>query len=116
MVQNMKNAQPTKSLPAAKNRQSDLVDQSVERITQQLQLLEEQLHTATTPVRERVLRRFPILFTLLTTFGVAAVFFGFERIITEITFLYDRPWLILSIGIVILLTTGTLYKILDRTW
>ena len=93
---------------------NDVVDTSVETVAGQLQRIEEQLHNATTPVRERVLRRFPVVFVLLTAFGVAAVFYGFERIIAEIGFLNDRPWLILSVGVVILLTTGTLYKVLDR--
>lgn len=96
-------------------RTTDLVDQSVDTIAVQLQRLEQNINTVATPVRERVFRRFPILFVLATTFGVAAVFFGFERIIAEVDFLYNRPWLILSLGIAILLLTGTLYKILDRS-
>lgn len=93
----------------------DSVDSSVTYAASQVQKLEKEFDAIATPVRERVLRRFPILFTLLTTFGVAAVFFGFERIISDITFLYDRPWLILTLGIVTLLATGTLYKVLDRS-
>lgn len=62
------------------------------------------------PVRVSVLKRFPILFLLLTTFGVAAIFYGFERILGQFDILVTYPWLILGIGIVTLAFTGQLYK------
>ncbi len=66
------------------------------------------------PYRKSVFRRFPILFTLLVTFGIAAVFYGFERVIADSIWLGSRPWLILGIGLLILALTGTLFKKLDR--
>lgn len=65
------------------------------------------------PVRTSVLRRFPILFTLLTTFGVAATFLAFEKILTQYELLNRYPWLILLIGLSALAFTGSLYKKLD---
>lgn len=62
------------------------------------------------PVRQSAFRRFPALFLLLVTFGVSAVIFSFERILMELTYLYDRPWLILLLGITILVLTGKLYR------
>jgi len=62
------------------------------------------------PVRRSVLRRYPTLFLVTVTFGVASTFFAFERIISEIALLNDRPWLILCLGIGVLVGTGTLYK------
>ena len=94
---------------------SHSVQATVDAMAVSLQKTERQLDRMAQPVRQRVLSRFPILFTLLTTFGVAATFFGFERILAEITFLHDRPWLILFIGILVLMGTGTLYKVLDRS-
>ena len=105
---------PSAAKDQARRPVEETLEQSVDLAAAQLQRLEQKLDSAAAPVRERVLRRFPIVFTLLTTFGVAAVFFGFERIISDIAFLHDRPWLILSLGVVILLATGTLYKVLDR--
>lgn len=64
----------------------------------------------TEPYRRSVLRRFPVLFSLLVTFGIAATYFGFERIITETSWLGERPWLILSVGLATLALTGKLYK------
>lgn len=66
------------------------------------------------PYRQTAFKRFPVLFTILTAFGVAAVFFGFERIIAEISWLNERPFLILSFGLMVLTVTGTLYKKLGK--
>lgn len=59
--------------------------------------------------RQTVFSRFPILFALLVAFGVAATFFGIERIITTMPWLNDRPWLILTTGLLVLTFTGKLY-------
>ena len=62
------------------------------------------------PHRSHAFRRYPFLFTLLTAFGVAAVFYGFERIIGKIPFLFERPFLILLLGVLALFVTGKLFK------
>jgi uncharacterized integral membrane protein len=62
------------------------------------------------PVRENALKRFPVLFTLLTTFGVVSTLYGFERIINDIPLLHNNPFSLLIIGVGILALTGTLYK------
>lgn len=62
------------------------------------------------PARTSLLKRFPVLFTLVVTFGVAATFFGFERILMEIPSIYNHPWIMLALGIGVLTVTGTLYK------
>lgn len=67
-------------------------------------------NTYIAPIRTSVLKRFPILFSLLTTFGVATTFLGFEKIVSNISFLDQHPFLMLILGISILATTGTLYK------
>lgn len=72
--------------------------------------VEHEVDTLVEPTRKNVLKRFPIFFTLIVTFGVSATFFGFERLLVDITYLNDRPLLILSIGILTLVVTGTLYK------
>ncbi len=62
------------------------------------------------PLRKSVLARFPIVFSLLTTFGVATTFLGFEKIVSNVAFLDRHPVLMLILGISILAATGTLYK------
>lgn len=50
-----------------------------------------------------------IFITLLGTFGLVSVFYGFEGIIDSVTFLGDNPIVLLIIGVIILITTGTIY-------
>ncbi|MCR4306556.1 MAG: hypothetical protein NUV42_01155 [Candidatus Yonathbacteria bacterium] len=63
---------------------------------------------------QSVLGRYPLLFSLLSVFGVVAVLYGFESVINQISFLADRPFLIFITGLGILVFTGSLYKSLDR--
>ena len=79
------------------------VDTTVEHVVQDTDRMMD-------PIRKSVFKRFPISFTLLVTFGVTATLFGFERIISEIAWLNERPLLILISGILVLVLTGTLYK------
>lgn len=72
--------------------------------------LEKRVDMAVSPARESLLKRFPILFSLLVTFGVATTFLGFEQLVSRIPVLYDHPMLMLSIGVGVLVVTGTLYK------
>lgn len=62
------------------------------------------------PLRRSAFRRFPTLFLLLAAFGVSAIVFAFERLIMEWKYLYERPWLILIVGVAVLVATGRLYK------
>lgn len=60
--------------------------------------------------RKNPFERFPLLFTLLATFGFVATLYGFEHIINEIELLVDHPLIMLGVGVVTLIFTGTLYK------
>lgn len=60
--------------------------------------------------RDNAFNRFPLLFTMLTTFGVVTVLYGFEHLIDRISFLADRPIISLLTGLAILAVTGSLYK------
>jgi len=64
-------------------------------------------------VRDSVFVHFPIIFALLTTFGLVATFYGFEKIIDEITFFANHPILVLLAGLLALAVTGRLYKKLN---
>ncbi len=57
--------------------------------------------------------RFPLVSALFATFGVVAVFYGFEKIIDRIDFLANHPIVLLISGLVILIVTGTVYKKLN---
>ncbi len=60
--------------------------------------------------REGVFTRFPLLFTLLGTFGLVATFYGFEAIIDRIELLANNPFILLGVGLATLVITGSLYK------
>lgn len=60
--------------------------------------------------RKSVFARFPLMFTLLGTFGLVATMTGVGRIIEETLFLSDNPIILVVFGLAILTFTGTLYK------
>lgn len=60
--------------------------------------------------RQSAFQRFPLLFTMLTTFGLVATLYGFERLIDKVEYLSDNPFILLGVGLVTLIITGTLYK------
>ena len=60
--------------------------------------------------KDNAYSRFPLLFTLLSAFGVVATFYGFERIIDKIPLLANNPVILLGVGVGTLIVTGTLYK------
>ena len=74
---------------------------------------EHTVDTVMNPVRKTVFSRFPVLFMLLVAFGGTATFLGFELLLIQMPFLYERPWLISAIGVTILILTGRLYKKLE---
>lgn len=62
-----------------------------------------------------ILRRYPFLFAFLITFGVAAILDGLRFFFEKFEFLKENPFVLISIGVVILLLTGTLYKKLEKS-
>ena len=65
------------------------------------------------PYRKSVFDRFPALFVLMVSFGVTTTFLGFERVLVSFTWINERPFIILAIGVTTLVLTGTLYKRLN---
>jgi len=61
-------------------------------------------------VRDSAFTRFPLVFVLLSSFGLVATFYGFEKVIDGIPFFTNNPYMILITGILVLLFTGALYK------
>jgi hypothetical protein len=60
--------------------------------------------------RESAFSRFPLLFVLLSSFGLVATFYGFEKVIDQIDFFSKYPSMVLVTGIIVLIITGSLYK------
>lgn len=61
-----------------------------------------------------VFGRYPLLFSLLGTFGVVLIIRGFDGIVEKMPFFKDRPVLLLAAGIIILILTGSLYKRVEK--
>lgn len=60
--------------------------------------------------RKSAFERFPLLFTLLATFGVALTLYGVEHLINKVKWLTSNPVISLAVGLLLLILTGTLYK------
>lgn len=62
------------------------------------------------PMREGFIKRYPVLFSLLVSFGAIAMLLGMEQMLLQYQLLQKYPFIIFSTGLVILLFTGRLYK------
>jgi hypothetical protein len=60
--------------------------------------------------KETTFKRFPLLFTMLTAFGVVITYNGIHGLIEKVDWLNRNPIIPFAVGIIILLFTGTLYK------
>ncbi|HSX18459.1 MAG TPA: hypothetical protein VLE51_03840 [Candidatus Saccharimonadales bacterium] len=60
--------------------------------------------------RQNAFQRFPLLFTLLATFGVVTTLYGMEHLIDKVSWLANNPVISLVVGLMLLILTGTLYK------
>lgn len=60
--------------------------------------------------RDSTFARFPIVFMFMTTFGLVATLYGFEKIIDEVQFFSENPRMVLVAGIATLALSGTLYN------
>ena len=65
-------------------------------------------------MQETAFERFPLVFTLLGTFGLVATLYGFEGVLDEISFFADNPKAMLITGVAVLVVTGSLYRQLNN--
>jgi len=61
-----------------------------------------------------VFEKYPFMFSLLGTFGIVSVLYGFDAILDQYPIMHEKPYISLFAGVFILLLTGTLYKRLQR--
>lgn len=59
------------------------------------------------------IRKHPILFGILGTFGMVSVVIGLEGIITQIPYLHNNPYILVIFGVIILFFTGAIYRLLE---
>lgn len=81
------------------------MDNSTEK---QKQIIQEILDEKQAQWQKR-LTRLPLVGPLLASFGLASTFYGFEKLLDH-TQLVGHPWILLTIGVLILLLTGAYYR------
>lgn len=60
--------------------------------------------------RDTAFRRYPLVFTLLGTFGLVSTLYGFQHLLDKVPLLANNPIVALLVGLAILFLTGSLYK------
>jgi hypothetical protein len=61
-----------------------------------------------------VFRRYRLLFSLLGTFGVISILYGFDALLDKFPVMKEQPMIPLMAGVLLLVLTGSLYKRLER--
>jgi len=82
---------------------ADLVEDGVEKTV-------NGVDSYISPIRETVLKRYPILFSILVVSGAVMTLLGFEYILHQNDILDNYPWVVFLVGVGILSFTGKLYK------
>ena len=73
-----------------------------------------EIHSQIEKENEKVFAKYPLLFSLLVTFGAVAVVHGFEGVADSIPFIGEHPLILFLVGLALLLFTGRLYKSLGK--
>jgi len=71
---------------------------------------EERLIQKVVNERNRAETRFPLIFSMLITFGFVSTLYGFEKLIDQVDWFVENPWFLLLTGVLTLLITGAAYK------
>jgi hypothetical protein len=72
------------------------------------------IHDSAGKYTQPVLHRYPLLFSFLVFFGVAAALDGFEILTEQMDIFQKHPAYLISIGLLVLFLTGMLYKSLGK--
>lgn len=73
-----------------------------------------EVHDSAGRYTQPVLRRYPLLFSFLIVFSVAAILHGFEMVTEEMIIFKEYPSVLILLGAVALFLTGMLYKTLGK--
>lgn len=81
---------------------------------QKIERVIKDMHDSAGTYTKPVLQKYPLIFAFLITFSLAAILHGFELATDKIELFRTYPFLLILIGVLTLLLTGTLYKKLDK--
>lgn len=79
-----------------------------------IELMVKDIHDRGGKLTQPVRRRYPFLFALLLTISGAAIFQGFELVVEQTPALQSHPVGLIVGGMLLLLFTGGLYRVLDK--
>lgn len=94
----------------------NLLSEQKARVETEMKKLEEMGGGVTdkfSRMRDSAFQRFPMIFVLLSSFGLVSTFYGFEKVIDEIPYFVENPHMIFIMGVSVLIGTGALYKKLN---
>ena len=80
----------------------------------QAEKIVKETHDSTGKYTQPVLRRYPLLFSFLIFFSVAAILHGFELVAEQVELFQEHPGFLILIGAFVLFLTGMLYKSLAK--
>lgn len=80
----------------------------------QAEKIVKETHDSAGKYTQPVLRRYPLLFSFLIFFSVAAILHGFELVTDQMEFFKKHPTYLILMGALALFLTGMLYKSLDK--
>lgn len=72
------------------------------------------LHDRAGKHTQPVLRRYPLLFAFLLVFSIASILHGFDVIVDRYELFDKYPVILMAVGVVTLILTGTLYESLKK--
>lgn len=81
---------------------------------QQIEEIIKEVHNTAGRYTEPVFKRYPLLFSFLIVFSIAAIIDGFRLLTEDIAIFHEHPTFLIAIGILSLLLTGKLYKSLEK--
>lgn len=81
----------------------------------EIERMVKEMHDGISQYTNPVLKRYPLFFAFLVTFGFAAILHAFDLITDEIPFVEEHPYYLLLSGVVVLVLTGALYKRLEKS-
>ena len=82
-----------------------------------LQALEKTIHNIHDKAGKHtqpVLNRYPLLFAFLLVFSAAAILHGFDMWADKIPLFEGHPLYLVGVGVIALVLTGTLYRVLEK--
>ena len=75
-----------------------------------LEKIANDIHIIAKKNQTPVLKKYPLTFSFLSLVGFAMVMYGLEETFNMVSFFKSNPPMVLFIGLIILLATGTAFK------